>query len=102
MWNASDASFEMCDTIVQTGLHQTLLGNLGTMSWERGKLEVDFFEHVADSHVNIIHNVVRLSSLSRPLLHQCRAFHILQRIRENDKINEVLFYVNIFEDMLQS
>ena len=90
MCNASFDSVEVCDTIVETGgILQILLGDLDAMSWERDKLDDKFFEDVTKSHVYIVANVVHLSTLSRPLLRQRRAFETLQRIRENDEIKQV-------------
>ena len=128
VWNCSDKSTPLCESLVKTGVVNTLLAELGGERLSGSDLANDNNLYLVKSYLGILHNVARLCSDSRHILHSANAVGILQWYlqssndlvktnafmvlsyvisdEENDVINanndNIAFVVSVLQDALAS
>ena len=85
IWTMSVNVDEVCERIVQTGLHADMLANLGwdtlsaqTLNDPKSGTKRDFVE----AHLATLHNVVRKTNTARGVLRQRKALDVLQKFRD--------------------
>jgi len=83
--NTSDASDEVCQRIIQAGLHKDMLNNLrwDTLSVESlNDPKSDSKRDIVNAHISTLDNVVRRVPTSRGAFRQCQAVDIVQKFRD--------------------
>lgn len=85
IWTMSFKVDEVCERIVQTGLHSDMLANLSwdtlsaqTLDDPKSGSKRDF----AEAHIATLHNVVRKTETARTALRQCKALDVVQKFRD--------------------
>jgi len=85
---------ELCECIVQTGLHADMLANLGwetlsaqTLNDPKSGTKRDFVE----AHLATLHNVLRKTETARAAFRQHKALDVVQKFRDCSE-----FPVNFF------
>jgi len=76
---------EICESIVQTGLHADMLTNLGREALSAGALndpKSGATRDFTEAHIATLYNVVRKTQSARAAFRQCRALHILHKFRD--------------------
>jgi len=87
---------EVCDHIIQTGLHADMSSNLSwdtltaeTLNEPKSGTKRDFVE----AHLATIHNVLRKNDSARAALRQLQAFDVLQKFRSCTEFPVSLSYI---------
>lgn len=95
IWTLSVNVDEVCERIVQTGLHADMLANLGwetlsaqTLNDPKSGTKRDFVE----AHLATLHNVVRKTDTARCALRQRKAVDVLQKFRDCSEFPVIIFY----------
>ena len=81
MWNLTDKSVEICDRVIDAGVHADMIENLGSDSLHPDKLSQTGRHYVAKCYVAILHNVVRMATNARDAMRSCQAVSILHPFR---------------------
>jgi len=95
LWTMSFRVDEVCERIIQTGLHVDMLSNLGwdtlsvqTLNDPKSGTKRDFVE----AHIATLHNVVRKTQTARRTLKQCNALQVVHKFRSCTEF-PVIFYL---------
>jgi len=85
MWAMSDTSDEVCERIINAGLHKDMLINL---SWETlsaanlNKTESSTMRRMVEAQIGTLHNVVRRRENALGAFRKCHAVDVVQKFRD--------------------
>jgi len=95
MWNISDNNVEVCERIIETGLHADMLNSL---SWDTLSAESladpqsNSKRRLVVAHQNTLYNVVRSVEPARGDFRKCKAVDVVHKFRDVAKY-PVIFFV---------
>ena len=85
MWTMSDRSTDICERIIQIGVHSDLVGYINSESLKPNRLKETARQEMVKSILSILHNVVQKAAGAPEALRACDTVNSIQPFRESEQ-----------------